>query len=85
LAGGVDDMFAEVVAPAFFRRERRLRAHSYLLGLVSELEHKNAWTRAEFARDATGAGAEVPDQREAWLLSRRPLRHPWLRLGESRC
>ena len=27
-----DDMFAEVLAPAFFRREPRLRARSYVLG-----------------------------------------------------
>jgi hypothetical protein len=35
-----DDMFAEVVAPALIRRELRLRARSYLLGLASGLERK---------------------------------------------
>jgi hypothetical protein len=35
---GLDDMFAEVVAPAFYRREPRLRARAYLPGLVSGLE-----------------------------------------------
>jgi hypothetical protein len=50
---GLDDMFARVLAPAFFRREPRLRAHWYLLGLVSGLERKNGWTLAEFAGDAT--------------------------------
>ena len=48
-----DDMFAEVVAPAFYRREPRLRARSYLLGLVSGLERKYAWSLAEFASDRT--------------------------------
>ncbi len=51
-------MFAVVVAPAFFRREPRLRAHSYLLGLVSGLERKNGWTLAEFAGDATPDGMQ---------------------------
>lgn len=46
-------MFAEVVAPAFFRREPQLRARFYLMGLVSGLERKNGWTLAEFAGDAT--------------------------------
>ena len=48
-----EDMFAEVVAPAFARREPRLRARAYLLGLVSGLERKNGWTLAEFAGEAT--------------------------------
>ena len=55
---GFDDMFAEVVAPAFFRREPRLRARGYLLGLVSGLERKNGWTLAEFAGDATPDGMQ---------------------------
>jgi SRSO17 transposase len=53
-----DDMFARVVAPAFFRREPRLRAWSYLLGLVSGLERANGWTLAEFAGDATPDGMQ---------------------------
>ena len=48
-----DEMFAEVVAPAFFWREPRLRSRSYLLGLVSGVERKNGWTLAEFAGEAT--------------------------------
>ena len=48
-----EDMFAEVVAPAFARREPRLRTRAYLLGLVSGLERKNGWTLAEFAGEAT--------------------------------
>lgn len=44
-----DDMFAAVVAPAFFRREPRMRARAYLLGLVSGLERKNGWTLAALA------------------------------------
>jgi SRSO17 transposase len=55
---GFDDMFAEVVAPAFCRREPRLRAQSYLFGLVSGLERKNGWTLAEFAGDATPDGMQ---------------------------
>lgn len=53
-----DDMFAGVVAPAFFRREPRLRAQAYVLGLVSGLERKNGWTLAEFAGDATPDGMQ---------------------------
>ena len=53
-----EDMFAEVVAPAFVRREPRLRARAYLLGLVSGLERKNGWTLAEFAGDATPDGMQ---------------------------
>jgi hypothetical protein len=53
------EMFAEVVAPAFFRREPRLRSRSYLLGLVSGVERKNGWTLAEFAGEATPGGTPV--------------------------
>lgn len=53
-----DDMFAAVVAPAFFRREPRLRARAYLLGLVSGLERKNGWTLAEFAGDGSPDGMQ---------------------------
>ncbi len=38
--------------------EPRLRAQSYLLGLVSGLERKNGWTLAEFAGDATLDGMQ---------------------------
>jgi SRSO17 transposase len=57
-AGLFEDMFAELVAPAFARREPRLRARAYLLGLVSGLERKNGWTLAEFAGDATPDGMQ---------------------------
>jgi SRSO17 transposase len=53
-----DDMFAEVVAPAFFRREPRLRSRWYLLGLASGLERKNGWTLAEYAGDAAPDGMQ---------------------------
>jgi SRSO17 transposase len=56
--GRFDDMFAQVVAPAFFRREPRLRARAYLLGLASGLERANGWTLAEFAGDATPDGMQ---------------------------
>ena len=42
----------------FVRREPRLRAWSYLLGLVSGLERKNGWTLAEFAGDRTPDGMQ---------------------------
>jgi len=55
---GFGDMFAEVVALAFVRREPRLRAQAYLLGLTSGLERKNGWTLAEFAGDGTPLGMQ---------------------------
>ena len=51
-------MFGRVLAPVFVRREPRLRAWSYLLGLASGLERKNGWTLAEFAGDATPDGMQ---------------------------
>src|SRR6266496_1908571 len=57
-AAAFDDMFAQVVAPAFARREPRLRARAYLRGLVSGLERKNGWSLAEFAGDATPDGMQ---------------------------
>lgn len=53
-----EDMVAGVVAQAFARREPRLRARAYLLGLVSGLERKNGWTLAEYAGDATPDGMQ---------------------------
>jgi SRSO17 transposase len=53
-----DDMFFEVVAPAFLRREPRLRARWYLLGLASDLERKNGWTLAEYAGEAAPDGMQ---------------------------
>ena len=57
-ADGFDELFAQVVAPFFGRREPRLRARSYLLGLLSGLERKNGWSLAEFAGDATPDGMQ---------------------------
>jgi SRSO17 transposase len=54
----LDDLFGRVLAPAFTRREPRLRAWSYLLGLTSGLERKNGWTLAEFAGDRTPDGMQ---------------------------
>ncbi|MDE3724843.1 IS701 family transposase [Nocardiopsis sp. N85] len=51
-------MFSQVVAPFFGRREPRLRARSYLLGLLSSLERKNGWSLAEYASDATPDGMQ---------------------------
>jgi SRSO17 transposase len=61
-----DDMFGRVVAPEFFRREPRLRAESYLLGLVSGLERKNGWTIAEFAGDKTPLGMQRLLNQAVW-------------------
>ena len=58
----LEELFGRVLAPAFARREPRLRAWSYLLGLVSGLERRNGWTLAEFAGDATPDGMQ-------WLLN----------------
>jgi SRSO17 transposase len=57
-ADGFDELFAQVVAPFFGRREPRLRARSYLLGLLSGLERKNGWSLAEFAGDARPDGMQ---------------------------
>jgi SRSO17 transposase len=61
-----DDMFARVVAPAFYRREPRLRAEAYLLGLVSGLERKNGWTIAEFAGDRSPLGVQRLLNQAVW-------------------
>lgn len=61
-----DDMFARVVAPAFFRREPRLRAEAYLLGLVAGLERANGWTIAEFAGDKTPLGMQRLLNQAVW-------------------
>ncbi|QUX22476.1 transposase [Nocardiopsis sp. MT53] len=53
-----EDLFSQVVAPFFGRREPRLRARYYLLGLLSGLERKNGWSLAEFASDATPDGMQ---------------------------
>jgi SRSO17 transposase len=61
-----DDLFARVVAPAFGRREPRLRAEAYLLGLVAGLERANGWTIAEFAGDKTPLGMQRLLNSAAW-------------------
>jgi SRSO17 transposase len=53
-----DELFAGVLAPAFGRREPRLRARWYVLGLSSALERKNGWSLAEFAGEATPDGMQ---------------------------
>jgi len=57
-ADAFDELFAQVVAPFFGRREPRIRARSYLRGLLSGLERKNGWSLAEFAGDATPDGMQ---------------------------
>jgi SRSO17 transposase len=61
-----DDLFARVVAPVFGRREPRLRAEAYLLGLVSGLERKNGWTIAEFAGDKSPLGMQRLLNQAVW-------------------
>src|ERR1700748_1644311 len=55
---GLDDLFA-LVAGRFFRVEPRLRARSYVRGLLAPLAAKNGWTPAEGARGWTPDG--VPE------------------------
>lgn len=43
---------------SFFRREPRLRARAYLLGLLSGVERKNGWSLAEFAGESTPDGMQ---------------------------
>lgn len=57
-ADGFEELFSQVVAPFFGRREPRLRARWYLLGLLSSLERKNGWSLAEFAGDVTPDGMQ---------------------------
>ena len=55
---GLDELFGRVVAPFFFRREPRLWARVYLLGLLSGLERKNGWSLAEFAGESAADGMQ---------------------------
>jgi SRSO17 transposase len=55
-----------VVAPAFRRREPRLRAQGYLLGLVAGLERANGWTIAEFAGDRSPLGMQRLLNQAVW-------------------
>ena len=85
-----DGMFAEVLAPAFVRREPRLRARSYVLCLVSGLERKNGWTLAEHAGDGTPDGMQRLLNRASWDVDgvRDDVRayvagHPFQQAGEE--
>jgi SRSO17 transposase len=57
-ADRLEELFMQVVAPFFGRREPRLRALSYLSGLLSSLERKNGWSLAEFAGDRSPDGMQ---------------------------
>ncbi|MEU9844190.1 hypothetical protein AB0C69_33820 [Actinomadura sp. NPDC048032] len=52
------ELFVRVVAPFSGRCEPGARVRSYLLGLLSSLERKNGWWRAEFASDAEPDGMQ---------------------------
>ena len=62
---GLDDLFA-LVAGRFFRVEPRLRARSYVRGLLAPLAAKNGWTLAEAAGDATPDGMQRLLNRATW-------------------
>lgn len=62
---GLDDLFA-LVAGRFFRVEPRLRARSYVRGLLAPLAAKNGWTLAEAAGNATPDGMQRLLNRAAW-------------------
>ena len=57
-ANRFNGLFTQVMAPFFGRREPRLRARSYMLGLLSGLERKNGWSLAEFAGDTAPDGMQ---------------------------
>lgn len=62
---GFDEMFA-LVAGRFSRREPRLRARAYLLGLLSGVERKNGWSLAELAGDVSPDGMQRLLNASAW-------------------
>jgi SRSO17 transposase len=62
---GLDDLFA-LVAGRFFRVEPRLRARSYVRGLLTPLAAKNGWNVAEAAGNATPDGIQRLLNRAAW-------------------
>jgi SRSO17 transposase len=62
----LEELFTEVVAPFFYRREPRLRARAYLLGLLSGLERKNGWSLAEFAGEVTPDGMQRLLNQAVW-------------------
>ncbi|WP_425465410.1 IS701 family transposase, partial [Nonomuraea mesophila] len=54
----LDELFSQVLAPFFGRREPRLRARACLEGLLSDLERKNGWSLAEYAGDTCPDGMQ---------------------------
>lgn len=66
----LDVLLSEVVAPFFYRREPRLRARSYVLGLLSGLERKNGWSLAEFAGESTPDGMQRLLNQAVWDAER---------------
>jgi SRSO17 transposase len=62
---GLDDLFA-LVAGRFPRVEPRLRARSYVRGLLAPLASKNGWTLAEAAGDTTPDGMQRLLNRAGW-------------------
>jgi SRSO17 transposase len=62
---GLDDLFA-LVAGRFFRVEPRLRARSYVRGLLAPLAAKNGWSLAEAAGNATPDGMQRLLNRASW-------------------
>lgn len=57
-AAQLDGLLPEVMGRFFYRREPRLQARAYVLGLLSGLERKNGWSLAEFAGDQAPDGMQ---------------------------
>ncbi len=83
------------IAPRFARPEPRRRALAYLKGIVSAVEHKNAWQLAEYAGEARPDGMQrllnsavwdadlVRDDLRAYVLERLGDPHAVLVIDET--
>ncbi len=60
------DELCERIGPIFARSETRLRAGSYLRGLLSPVERKNGWQLAEEAGEATPYAMQYLLDRARW-------------------
>jgi len=62
---GLEELLGRV-AGRFGRVEPRRRARAFVFGLLAELPHKNCWTLAEHAGDATPDGRQHLLGRAVW-------------------
>jgi SRSO17 transposase len=60
------ERLAERIGPRFVRSEARMRAKSYLQGLLSPAERKNGWQLAEMLGEQTPYGVQQFLYRGAW-------------------